>query len=845
MFDVGVYRKYKMSWGLRRKLESLLPQTFGYPADGMMRSALPWAFPLDDDGIILTKFGALQRTIRIRGIDDQSSNRQVQADFDARINNVLKRVGTGGNSGAALWIDADRHLAPLLEPTPREAWGTTASWVIDAERVDNFNGRGVHLETECHVTYCRMLPSDKAVRWQKILIENAEKTTVGNYREFLAQFKQETDGFALALRECGMPEAQPLTTDETLTYLHSCVSTRRHPVTMPDWSAPIDDMIADCDLAPGLAVKLGGQHVRAVSVLSFPGYTYPSLLNDLDELGIEYRACWRWVPYDDAETDSFLDAVADRWKRARKGLRAILWEAWTKKQAEEIDGTAVERGDQVEAAASAVRNGHVSLGHLTLTVTVMHPVLTTVDAMAQQIMTRINGKGLTAMVETYNTVEAIVGAWPGNPFANIRRRVVTSMNLAHLMRTTAKWAGPVRNEHLDGPPLITCSTGTNDLFRFVPWVQDVGHVNMFGPNGSGKSAFQSLWSNQSMRYPNANVRIFEQGRSARIPTLAAGGVYYSLDTDSLAFQPLRHIDQLPERVWARDWLCDRIEQAGVAVDPGIRNRVWDALESLAAVDADLRTMTGLLQLYRTDIRDDPVKAALQDFTTGAYSHFLNGDTDPLELNNRWVTFEMGELLKAPRAAGAVLAYVFHRMEQMFDGRPTTVFLDEGWQFLLVGEFARKIKEWLKTLRKKNVSVVFASQEIADSVNSEQASTLISECLTKVYLANGEAKSPEIRPYYQRLGLRDDQIDRIGEMVPKKDYFVVSRLGSRVFDLNLDETPVGLRIVGASSDADHRLADKVLARYGRDRFLEGWMVENGFYDVADELRGVDQLAVAAE
>jgi hypothetical protein len=58
-----------------------------------------------------------------------------------------------------------------------------------------------------------------------------------------------------------MPEAEPLTTDETLTYLHSCVSTRRHPVTMPDWSAPIDDMLADSDLTPGLVAKLGDRYV--------------------------------------------------------------------------------------------------------------------------------------------------------------------------------------------------------------------------------------------------------------------------------------------------------------------------------------------------------------------------------------------------------------------------------------------------------------------------------------------------------------------------------------------------------------------------------------------------------
>lgn len=824
MFDIGAYRRRP---GRLRQL--VLPQ---YPHDGMMRSALPWAFPLDDEGTILTKWGALQRSARFRGIDDQSSSGQVQADFDSRINNVLKRVG----GGCALWIDAVRRKSPPCTLAPRDTFGTDASWVIEAERVDRYNQQSVHLETHCQITYVRMLPKDRQFALKKFLIQNGPKTSISNYREFHRQFSQETESFANTLRQCEMPGVELMNTDDTLTYLHSCVSNRHHKVAAIDWGVPIDDMLADCDLIPGMAPILGGHHVRVVSVLSFPGHTYPTLLAGLDELGIEYRACWRWIPFDNTETDDFLDAVADRWKRARKGLRAVLWEAWTKRPAEELDGTAVERGNEVDAVASAVRNELISLGHLTLTITVMDRNEATADRMAEMVLGYVNGRSMTGVVETYNTVEALVGSWPGHPFANIRRRVVTSMNLAHLVRTTAKWSGPERNEQLDGVALITCSTGERDPFRFNPWVQDVGHTNIFGPNGSGKSTLIALWANQFMRYPDANVRIFEQGRSARIPTLAAGGLYYALDTESLAFQPLRYIDSLPERVWARDWICDRVEQAGVPVDPAIRNRVWTALESLASVnDRNLWTMTGFVQLLRSeDQQNDRVKAAFQDFTTGAYAHWLNGKTDPLALNSHWVTFEMGTLLKAPRAAGAVLSYIFHRLESMFDGRPTVVFLDEGWQFLLVGEFAKKIREWLKTLRKKNVAVVFSSQEIADSVNSDQASTLISECLTKIYLANGEARSPEIRPYYKRLGLREDQIDRVAAMVPKRDYFVVSRDGSRVFDLDMDATPVGLSICGASSDKHHRMADEVLAQYGREQFFEGWMIRNQFFDVVDEL-----------
>ena len=63
-------------------------------------------------------------------------------------------------------------------------------------------------------------------------------------------------------------------------------------------------------------------------------------------------------------------------------------------------------------------------------------------------------------------------------------------------------------------------------------------------------------------------------------------------------------------------------------------------------------------------------------------------------------FETEGLIRAG-AAPAVLSYLFHRIEDRFDGRLTLLIVDEGWLALDDPGFAAQLREWLKTLRKKN------------------------------------------------------------------------------------------------------------------------------------------------
>jgi type IV secretion system protein VirB4 len=143
----------------------------------------------------------------------------------------------------------------------------------------------------------------------------------------------------------------------------------------------------------------------------------------------------------------------------------------------------------------------------------------------------------------------------------------------------------------------------------------------------------------------------------------------------------------------------------------------------------------------------------------------------------------------------VLLYLFHRIERRLHGEPTLLVLDEAWLMLNSPLFREQIRDWLKTMRKKNAAVVFATQSISDVMRSEIRDVIVESCPTKIFLPNLEAQNELSSAAYASLGLTDRQIEILSQLRPKRQYFYVSPLGRRVFELGLG--PVALAFVGAS------------------------------------------------
>ncbi|CAM5761145.1 Type IV secretion system protein virB4 [Labrys miyagiensis] len=288
-----------------------------------------------------------------------------------------------------------------------------------------------------------------------------------------------------------------------------------------------------------------------------------------------------------------------------------------------------------------------------------------------------------------------------------------------------------------------------------------------------------------------------------------------------------------ERAWAAEWIASILAREKIDITPEAKDHLWSALSSLASAPVGERTLTGLSVL----LQSQALKRALQPYCLGGpYGRLLDAEAE--RLGEASVQAFETEGLIGTGAAPAVLPYLFHRIEGRLDGRPTLLIVDEGWLALDDKGFAGQLREWLKTLRKKNASVVFATQSLSDIDGSPIAPAIIESCPTRLFLPNERAIEPQITTIYRRFGLNDRQIEILARAVPKRDYYCQSRRGNRLFELGLGD--VALAFTAASSKTDQATIERLLAEHGREGFVPAWLRERGAGWAADLIPDLPNL-----
>lgn len=806
MFNIGEYRK----------------------KPDRLADLLPWA-ALVAPGVVLNKDGSFQRSFCYRGPDLDSATESELMAVSARINNAFKRFG----SGWAIFAEAQRVVS---EHYPPSSFKDPLAYMMDEERRALFQDRD-HFESFYFLTLLYLPPSDRKGRMAAFFLENSNKKAV-DYQSQLGHFSTETNRI-LDLLKGFFPEIYPLDDQQTLSYLHSTISPKRHQVKVPDVPMYLDSVLPDAPLIGGLEPRLGEDFLKAVSVRGYPGQCTPGILDGLNRLAIEYRWATRFIPMGKTEATTELNRYKKRWFSKRKGVFVLLKEGLTGEQSVMSDSDAENKAYDADGALQELADDLVSYGYFTVAVIVSDLDPERLQAKTRAVEQVINGLGFVTINETMNAVEAWLGSIPGHARANVRRPILNTLNLAHLMPVSAVWAGPERNKHLDAPVLMHAITSGNTPFRLNLHVGDVGHTMICGPTGAGKDVLMATLQTQFLRYPNCQIYIFDKGGSSRVITAGLGGDFYDLggggSANQLAFQPLAGIDEELERSWASQWLLDILQQENVAINPRIKAEVWGTLTSLATTPQEQRTVSGFVALSQ----NQAIRQALTPYSVdGPLGYIFDATRDTLKYS-RWQSFEMETLMGTSAAVVPALSYLFHRLDQRFCAAvPTMLFLNEAWLFFDSPVFAPRIREWLKILRKLNVSVVFATQGLTDIESCPISAALIESCPTRIFLPNDRAMEEETARVYRRFGLNERQIQMLALAQPKRQYYYQSSMGNRLFELGLG--PLGLAYCAATNKEDQNLAKSMLAEHGREGFNSAWLTHKGLPWAIDTLESLPPL-----
>ena len=775
---------------------------------GKLSSYVPWIC-LIDKGVVLNKNGTLQKTLKYRGYDLDSSTVYELKNINAKLNDVIKRLGQGWS----LNVEARRKRCTDYIEAKNEI---LAIDIIEKERKLNFL-ENEHFESEYYLTIVQLIPTDNSKKVGEIFLEYAKKSEILD--KTLENFNKEFKKILNLFKEIFL-EVTELDDEETYTYLHSCVSVKKDKVIVPEIPYAMANYLCDSDLVGGLKPKLRGKEIRCISIQGFPNYTVPGFFDVLNRLNIPYRWITRFLMLSKLEALSKMERKYKNIFSQRLSLFQRVYAELTGEKEEnsrKLNEDALNKANEVRTQIALTTGDYVSQGFYTCTLIVDGDSIDEVEERVDVISKTINNMGFITIEESINSVEAFLGSIPGNITNNIRMPILNTITLSHLLPVSSVWGGDSWNKHLNAPPLIYTKTKGSTPFRFNIHIEDIGHSAIVGPTGYGKSVLLGLIASSFMKYKDSRVYFFDKDASSRVLTYAVGGEFHDLGNDELSFQPLANIEIVEEKEWAYGWILEILEQENVKVSPTQKEKIWKALDNLAKTPIELRTISN----FYTSVKDREIKEALIPYKIGgALGKYFDSDKDTLNFS-RWQVFEMNQVINNKKGITPLLSYIFRRIENSLDGSPCIIILDECWMFFDNPIFAAKIREWLKVLRKKNCSVIFATQELGDILNSKLFTTVLDACQTKVFLPNPNAFADNYIPIYQKFGLNKTEIEIISKATKKKEYYYKSTKGSRLFELDLKEKTLSLI---ASSDLAKQNKAKELKEIYRNAndFTREWL-----------------------
>lgn len=580
---------------------------------------------------------------------------------------------------------------------------------------------------------------------------------------------------------------------EVLELLSALYNGEMRPVRRPSDETDIGHMLPYRRVSFGMdALELrgatGGTFGSIVSLKDYPDSTAPGLTDALLRLPCELVLTETYAPADRQIARERIDLSIRRLRSA--------------------DEEAVAERREMSAARDALGTGSVGFGDHHLSVLVRADSLDALDEVTAMCAASLADAGAVAVREEVNLEPAFWGQLPGNESFIVRRALISSANMACFGSLHGFAMGQASGNHWgDAVTLLSTTSATPFFFNFHQG--DLGNFTVIGPSGSGKTVVMNFLAAQAQKFAPRTI-LFDKDRGAEVFLRGIGGTYSRVAAGHpTGFNPLALPDTAHNRAFLRDWLGVLLAAKG----PEELSTIAGAVDAAYHNDPSLRRLSHFRELLAGARRPEPgdlasrLDAWLQG---GEHGWLFDNQHDRLDLSQRVLGFDMTALLESPRLRTPVMMYLFHRIDERLDGEPTMILIDEGWKALDDEVFAARIRDWLKTLRKRNALVGFATQSARDALDSKIATALVEQTATMVFMPNSRARAED---YCEGFGLSQHELDVIRTLPAHSRCFLIRQSDSSVVvRLDLSGMPEVLTVLSGRESTVRKL-DTLRERYG--------------------------------